>query len=253
MTISIITVTCNSAATICNTFDSILQQTYYNIEYIVVDGASTDGTVDIIKEYEPLFNGRMKWISEKDNGLYDAMNKGIKLASGDVIGMLNSDDFYVDNEVIEDIVNIFMTHNTDSIHGNLLFVKENDTSKVVRRWIGSSYRDNGFKKGWHPAHPTFYVKREIYEKLGGFDNSFEVSSDFELMLRFIEKNKISTYYLDRYFIKMRMGGESTKSLKKIITGNINVLKAFKKNKIQISPLYPFYRIIPKIAKLLIKK
>lgn len=243
--ISLITVTYNSERTLHDTFDSVLAQSYSNLEYIVIDGNSIDNTLDIIKEYEPLFKGNMKWISENDKGIYHAMNKGIKLASGDIVGILNSDDIFFDNTVLKDIVEIFCNKNIDAIYGNLNFVKANDLNTVVRTWKGSQSPSCGFKYGWHPAHPTFYVKRVIYEKYGDFDTSFNISADFELMLRFIQKYKISTYYLDKTIVKMRIGGESTSSLAKIIEGNKNVLRAFKKNKIPISPLYPIYRLAPK--------
>lgn len=252
MKISIITGTYNSAKTLRDTFESILNQTYDNIEYIVVDGGSKDNTLDIVKEYEPKFNGRLKWISEKDNGIYDAMNKGIGLASGEVVGILNSDDFFTDNNVLSDIIDCFEKHNVDSLFANLYFVKQDDTSKIVRVWKGSPYKENGFKKGWHPSHPTFYVKNDIYKKYGVFDLNFDVSADFELMLRFIEKYKISTYYLDRFTVKMRYGGESTGSISKIIIGNKNILRAFKKNGIKVSFFYPIIRLVPKVLEFIKK-
>jgi glycosyltransferase involved in cell wall biosynthesis len=247
MKVSIITISLNSSNTIRETIESVLCQTYANIEYIIIDGKSTDGTIDIIKNYESIFEGRLKYISEPDNGLYDALNKGIKLSTGDIIGILNSDDYFIDSEVVVNIANAFETHKIDAVYGNLLFVKKYNTSMIVRKWVGSFYKNNSFKVGWHPAHPTFYVKREIYEIYGLYDTSLGVSADFELMLRFIEKYKISTYYLDRYFIKMRMGGESTGSIKKIIKGNMNILKAFKKNEISVTPFcYLLLRLVPKM-------
>ena len=246
MKISIITTTYNSAKTVEDTFQSILRQTYSDIESIVVDGDSKDGTLELIKKYEALFEGRMYYISEPDKGIYDAMNKGIRMATGDVIGILNSDDMFYDSHVVENIVQAFEKQHTDAVFGNLYFVKENDLDSIVRTWKGSPYYPKAFQRGWHPAHPTFYARKEIYECLGGFDISFDVSADFELMLRFIEKNHISTYYLDRYFVKMRMGGESTGSISKIIKGNKNVLRAFRKNGIPVSPFYPVIRLTPKV-------
>lgn len=244
MKLSLITVTYNSSKTLSDTLQSVLSQTYSDIEYIIVDGASKDNTVSIIKEYEPRFEGRMKWISEPDKGLYDAMNKGIRMATGDVVGILNSDDLYMDNKVLADIAAIF-DKQTDAIFGNLYFVDQNDVNQIVRVWKGTPYKS--FKSGWHPAHPTFYVRREVYEKYGVFDTTFNVSADFELMLRLIEKHGIHTKYLDRYIVKMRMGGESTGSIKNIIRGNKNILRAFKKNGIKVSPLYPIYRLLPKMV------
>lgn len=250
MKISIITATYNSSKTLRNTIESILNQTHNDIEYIIVDGLSKDNTIDIVKEYEPKFNGRMRWISEKDKGLYDAMNKGIKMATGEVIGILNSDDLLMDNNVLHDIATAF-DNDTDAVFSNLYFVKQDDISQVVRIWKGSPYKS--FTRGWHPAHPTFYVRKEVYEKYGIFDTTFDVSADFELMLRLIEKNKIRTKYLDRFTIRMRMGGESTGSIKNIIKGNKNIYRAFEKNDIKVSPLYSFYRLTPKVIDLIKRK
>ena len=252
MKISIITVCYNSASTINATIESVLSQTYSDIDYIVIDGKSNDDTVSIIKEYEPKFKGRMKWISEPDNGLYDAMNKGILISSGEIIGILNSDDVYYDNNVIKDVVVQLKKCDTDTLYGNIEFVKQDDTDTVVRKWVSSPFLAGSFRKGWHPPHPSFFVKKILYEQYGMFDTSYDVSADFELMLRLLEKNKVSTIYYNRLIVKMRMGGESTGSLKNIIIGNIGVLRAFKKNGISISYLYPFYKITPKIIQFLKK-
>lgn len=253
MKFSIITATYNSSATLRDTMDSILKQTYKDIEYIVVDGASKDSTIDIIKEYEPKFEGKMRYVSEKDKGLYDAMNKGISMATGDIVGILNSDDLYIDNHILEDIANVFTTHDVDCLYGNLYFVAQHDINKIVRTWKSSQHKKGGFQKGWHPAHPTFYAKRKCYEEFGGFDLSFDVSADFELMLRFIEKHQLKNYFLDRYFVKMRLGGESTGSISKIIKGNKNVIRAFRKNGIKVSVFYPIKRLFPKTVNIIKSK
>ena len=245
--ISIITATYNSGKTLRDTIESVLSQTYCDFEHLIIDGGSKDNTLEIIKEYEPKYNGRLQWISEPDRGLYDAMNKGIRMASGNVIGILNSDDFYADSKVLEDI-SVAFTQNTDVVFGNLYFVDQNDTNKIMRIWKGSPYKS--FKMGWHPAHPTFYARRQCFQKYGGFDTEFKVSADFELMLRFLEKEKLRSKYIDRYFVKMRLGGESTGDVRNIIKGNKNIVKAFKKNGINISPLYPLYRFFPKLISLI---
>ena len=242
MKISIITATYNSAKTLRDTIESVLNQSFVNIEFIIVDGLSKDNTLDIVKEYETKFQGRLRWISEQDKGIYDAMNKGIQMATGDVIGILNSDDLFLDNNVLSDIANAF-DKNTDAVFSNLYFVKQNDTSQIVRIWKGSPYKS--FTTGWHPAHPTFYVRKSVYEKYGTFDISFDVSADFELMLRLIEKERISTKYLDRFSVRMRVGGESTGSVNNIIKGNKNIFRAFKKNGIRVSCFYPVRRLVPK--------
>ena len=246
MKISIITVCYNSASTIRDTLESVLNQTYSDIDYIVVDGNSEDETLSIIKDYEPRFKGRMRWISEPDNGLYDAMNKGILISSGDLIAILNSDDVYHDNEVIKDVVHQLQQSGKDTLYGNVEFVKSDNIDVVVRKWISSPFYSGYFKKGWHPPHTSFFVKRMIYNQYGIFDTCFEVSADFELMLRLLEKNNVSSVYFNRFIVKMRMSGESTGSLRRIIIGNIGVLKAFKKNNISVSYFYPFYRLIPKL-------
>jgi len=246
MKISIITATFNSGATLRDTIQTVLTQTYQEIEYIIIDGNSRDNTLEIVREFEPYFDGRMKWISEPDNGIYDAMNKGIRMATGDIIGILNSYDFYNDENVLADIVNAFGCKKTDCVYGNLVFVDSAKPDKIVRRWIGSQHTPGAFLKGWHPAHPTFYARRTCFEQYGDFDLSFEISADFELMLRFIEKNGCSNYYINRCFVKMRQGGASTGSIKNIIKGNKNILRAFRKNGYHISCLYPAKRLLPKL-------
>jgi len=204
--ISIITVCYNSAATIRDTFESVLSQTYSDIDYIVVDGNSKDETVSIIKDYELKFNGKMRWISEQDNGLYDAMNKGIKMAKGDIVGILNSDDYYSSNNVLALVVNVMSEKNIDSCYGNLLYIKKN---KPYRYW--RSGMQKSFKLGWMPPHPSFFVRRNIYEKYGLFRLDCVSVADYELMLRFLEKEKITTFWLDEIFIIMRTGGVSNNS------------------------------------------
>lgn len=249
MRISIITATYNSTPTIAGCLASVYQQTYKNIEHIIIDGASTDNTLEIIKNTPSRIT---KIISEPDLGIYDAMNKGIKLATGDIIGILNSDDFLASDDILELIAQTFEKEKCDAIFGNLDFVASNDPIKVIRRWKSSPFEQGSFAKGWHSPHPTFYVKREVYEKFGNFDITLDVSADFEIMLRFIERYKIETHYLDRVIVKMRYGGESTGSIRKIIRGNRNIIKAFKKNGIKVSPFYPFIRIVPKLKQFISK-
>lgn len=249
MKISIITATFNSAKFLTDCITSVNKQTYQNIEHIIIDGVSSDNTLDIIRNTP---NRIAKIISEPDKGIYDAMNKGIKLATGDIIGILNSDDFLASENILELIAETFRQEKCDAIFGNLDFVASNDTNKVIRKWKSSPFVKGSFTKGWHPPHPTFYAKREIYEKYGLFDISLNVSADFEIMLRFIEKHRIKTHYLDRVMVKMRYGGESTGSIQKIIKGNRNIMKAFKKNGIKVSTFYPFTRLLPKLKEFVSK-
>lgn len=246
MKISIITVTYNSASTLEDTLNSILGQTYEDYEICLVDGGSKDETLQIVKNFEAKFNGRLRYISEPDNGIYDAMNKGIKMASGDIVGILNSDDFFFDNDVLSRIYKAFVKYKVDCIFGNLVYVNSIRTDRIERVWKGSEYREGCFKYGWVPAHPTFYVKRSDYIKYGTYNLSYQVSADFELMLRYLAKNKVTSKYIDTFFVRMRSGGESNGSIKNVLLGNKNILRAFNENNIDYSILYPFYRLIPKV-------
>jgi len=245
MRVSIITVAYNSAATIRDTIESVINQTYPDIEYIVVDGVSKDNTIDIVKEYEPEFKGRMRWISEPDNGLYDAMNKGFAMATGKIVGIINSDDLFSDKQAVEKVVCKFkMNDPVDCVFADLFYVAQNDTNKIVRYW--KTGKKKSFAKGWHPAHPTFYVKKEIYDRCGTFDLQFKLAADFELMLRLVEKDRISMVYLPEPLVKMRLGGATSKNLTNIKKGNLECIHAFRKNEIKVSVLYPLYRLLPKL-------
>lgn len=244
MKISIITVCWNSEKYLKNAIESVLSQTYPDIEYIIVDGGSKDDTLDIVKEYEPQFNGRMKWISEQDKGIYDAMNKGVQLATGNVVGLINSDDFFIDNQSIEKIMSVFVEKQVDCVYADLYYVKEDDTSTIVRKW--QTGERQSFKDGWHPAHPTFYIKKEIYNKYGLFDLKYRIAADFEIMLRFLEKHKATSYYVKDYLVKMRLGGESNRSLENIKRGNKEIRDAFAKNDISIPFYYTYKRWFNKL-------
>lgn len=245
MKISLVTVTFNSARTLCDTITSVLSQTHQDIEYIIIDGLSKDDTVQIIKRYESQFIGNIKWISEKDLGLYDAMNKGIRMATGDVVGIINSDDLLAEDIAIEKVMKCFAADDSlDAVYADLYYVAQNDTSKIVRHWKSGEQRS--FKQGWHPAHPTFYAKREVYQRCGLFDLDFKFAADFELMLRLVEKEHIKLHYLPEPLVRMRLGGTTSKSIGNIRKGNIECMKAFKKNNIKVSILYPLYRLLPKL-------
>jgi glycosyltransferase len=246
MKISLITVSHNSASTIRDTFDSILNQTYPHIEYMVVDGASIDNTLDIIKEYELKFNGRMKWISEPDTGIYHAMNKGIEKATGDVIGILNSDDIYFDDKVIEDIMHCFASQKCDAVYGDLIYVDTKNTTKIKRYWKSGHYKPRSFKFGWMPPHPSFFVKKEIYNTYGLFRTDFKSASDYEFMLRVICKAHITLAYIPKVFVVMRTGGTSNASLGNHYKGNKEDRRAWKVN--QLSP-YFFTFILKPIRKI----
>ena len=246
MKISVITATYNSAETVRDTIESVLRQTHQDWELIIEDGVSKDNTLAIVREYEPLCQGRMRIFSEKDDGLYDAMNRGIARATGDVIGILNSDDFYHDEFVLEDVNNAMEGQPVDCVYGDLKFVQANNTKRVMRIWKGSQHENGAFLRGWHPAHPTFYARRECFDKLGGFNTSYAISADFDLMLRFIEVAGLRNHYIHRYFINMRMGGQSTGSLRNIIRGNIGILRALRENGFHPSTFIIVRRMLPKI-------
>lgn len=245
MKISLITVSYNSVKTIRDTFESVLSQTYSDIEYVVVDGNSVDGTLNLIKEYEVKFAGRMHWVSEPDEGLYDAMNKGIRKASGDVIGIINSDDLFCDALAIEKVISIFEKETVDAVYADLYYVDQYDVSKIRRRWITGEQRP--FRKGWHPAHPTLFLHKCVYEKYGLFDLGFKLAADFEIMLRFFDRYKIKAIYLPDFLIRMRLGGTTNNGIKNIYKQNIECIQAFKKNTLKVNSIcYPIRRLLPKL-------
>jgi glycosyltransferase involved in cell wall biosynthesis len=221
--VSIITITYNSEATLKDTIESVVNQSYGDIEYIVVDGKSTDNSLSIIQSYKDKIS---KVISEKDQGLYDALNKGIALATGDLIGIIHSDDFYTNNFVIEKIVKSIEENNSDAVYADLYYVDKVDTNKIFRKWKSGNYKDGQFLNGWMPPHPTFFVKRSCYEKFGSFNLSFVSAADYELMLRFIHKHKINLSYLPEFIVKMRVGGKSNVTLKNRIRANKEDRKAW---------------------------
>ncbi len=250
MKISIITATYNSEKTVKDTIESVLSQKHKDIEYIIIDGDSNDSTVSIVKSYG---NKITKFISEPDKGIYDAMNKGISLATGDIVGILNSDDIFFNDEVLVSVNDVFKNTETDVLYGDIVYVDKYDVGKVVRHWISRECKPKDMLKGWHPPHPSFFVKKSLYNKCGVFDLSFRISADFELMLRFIEKCKARTKYLKKTLVKMRMGGASNNSIKNIIIGNMNCLRAFQKNGLRIDYLhYPTGRFMPKIKQYLFR-
>ncbi len=226
MKISIITITYNSAATIEQTINSVLDQDHKDLEYIIVDGGSTDNTLQIIEKYK---NRISKFISEKDNGLYDALNKGLTLATGEIIGILHSDDFYIDNTILGKYANTFIKNNSEAVYSDLFYVNKDDTNKIIRKWKSGNYKTSSFLHGWMPPHPTFFVKRSVYEKYGKFNLDFKHSADYELMLRFIHKHKIKLNYLHEFTIKMRIGGQSNASVQNRVNANLEDRKAWKIN------------------------
>jgi glycosyltransferase involved in cell wall biosynthesis len=231
MKISIVTVCYNSAKTIADTLQSVRAQTYGNIEHIVIDGQSKDNTLEVVAA-----SGRhvSMVVSEADKGIYDAMNKGIALAIGEIIGFINADDFYPSAEVLAKVAKVFENPCIDACYGDLCYVAQNDTSATVRYWKSSEFVPSTFETGWCPPHPTFFVRRAIYQRFGGFDLDYKIAADVELMMRFLEVHKIRTHYLPAVLVHMRMGGETNKSLRNIVKQNREILRALRLHNMRAS-------------------
>ncbi len=219
MNISIITVCFNSETTIEDTIKSVVEQKNVAVEHVIIDGGSNDGTLDILNKSKSI----SKIFSEKDDGIYDAMNKGIAIATGDIIGTLNADDFYINNQVLKSVANVFLDPSVEACYSDLIYVRQDDVDKVVRFWKSSDYKVGLFKDGWMPPHPTFFVRRSVYKRFGGFDLNYKLAADFELLFRFIEQNKIKTRYLAKVLVKMRLGGASNKNISNVIKQNKEII------------------------------
>ncbi len=231
MKISIITVVFNNVSTLADTIASVTSQDYTDIEYIIIDGGSTDGTVGLIKNNTDKIN---KWISEKDNGIYDAMNKGIQMASGDVIGILNADDLYQDNTVVSSVMKSFIEDKAEAVYGDLVYINKENT-KIIRYWQSGPFYKNNFLWGWMPPHPSFFVKKRLYDTHGLFNTCFRSAADYELMLRLIHKHKVVLTYLPKILVRMRVGGQSNASI-------LNRIKAIKEDTAawQINNIRPYF-------------
>ena len=247
MKISIVTPTYNSAETLRDTLESILSQSYDDYEVLLQDAGSKDGTIALAKEFEPKFGGRLKIVSEPDKGLYDGFNKGAQRAVGDVIGVLNSDDFYTSSEVLETIANAFEEHSDlDAVYADVHYVDPSDTKHIVRYYSSKSFEPKRMRMGYMPAHPTFYCRKECYERYGYFDLSYRVAADFENLLRLIYVNKIRTLYIQEDWVTMRTGGASSsgfQSHRRIIRDHF---RAFRKNNVKVNPFMYFWRYVEKL-------
>jgi glycosyltransferase involved in cell wall biosynthesis len=250
MKISIVTAAYNSAGTIADTIKSVLSQTHADWEHIIVDGASTDATVEIVKSFSDRYNGRLRLISEPDHGIYDAMNKGLAAASGDIIGILNSDDFFTRNNVLQRIVDAFNSDaNIDAVYGDIMYTDPTDTSRIVRYYSSDAFRRWKMRMGFMPAHPSFYCRRQLYETHGDFDTSFKVAADFENLLRIIYVGKARCKYLPMNFVTMRSGGASTSGLtshRSILNDHI---RAYRKNHVRSGYMFDLLRYPYKVAEL----
>lgn len=241
MLVSIVTVCFNSERTIRDTLNSVEKQSHNFIEHIIIDGKSNDKTLNIVSEY----NHVSRVVSERDEGIYDAMNKGLSLCNGEIVGFLNSDDFFHDDDVISGYVEKFKNHDADVVYGDLDFIAENQ-NKTVRRWQSSSFEDEKISRGWIPPHPTFYARRDLFNKLGGFDKNFKFASDYDLMIRFLKDTSTKSYYFEGCKVKMRYGGATTKSFLNILLGNIEILKSLKKNNVEVGKFFLFQKLISKL-------
>ena len=213
---------------------------------MIIDGLSKDSTLEIARKYEPLFEGRMGIYSEKDKGIYDAMNKGFQKATGDVLMLINSDDLFARPDAVELVVKEFERHpDVDGVYADLNYVSQSNVNNIVRVWKTGNQKP--MRYGWLPAHPTFYIKREYYEKYGYFNLSYPLAADFELMLRFIEKYKVRLTYLPLSLVKMRLGGATSRSIQNIYKQDIETIRAFKENGLSGGNIfYLFFRYLPKI-------
>jgi len=255
MKVSVITATWNSELTLQSTIDSVLSQTYSDIEHIIKDGDSQkDSTVELIKTNEPIYNGRMKWISERDKGIYDAMNRGIESSTGDLIGILNSDDFYTSNDVLTTIVKEFEAdHELEAVYGDIHFVKSEDLSKCTRYFSSRYFRPWMLRFGFMPAHPSLYVRKEVYQKYGLYDLEFRTSSDFEMIVRLFAKYHIKAKYIHKDFVTMREGGESTAGLAAKRKVNHDIAASLKKHGIYTNQLFQSLRYFWRIGELIYTK
>ena len=244
--ISVVTAVYNNVATVKDTILSVASQDYPHVEHIIIDGTSTDGTLDIIRQYA----GKNAIIrSEPDHGMYDAMNKGLALASGDIVGFLNADDTYADPHVLTEIADTIERKKVDAAYGDLVYVDRSNAGKVVRYWKSQAYQDGLFEKGWMPAHPTFYAKRGVYEKYGGYDIAYRRQSDFELTLRLLAVHKISSAYIPKVLVRMRSGGAS-RGLWHIIEGNIEAYRACRKHSLDVTLFFIAKKILSRLPQFL---
>lgn len=226
MKVSIITVSFNSAKTIADTIESVLSQDFPEIEYIIVDGGSSDGTVQIIRQYESRIS---KWISEKDQGMYDAMNKGIAMATGDVIGILNSDDVYMNKHVISDLMALLEKQKAQVVFADLILVDQDNPNKVLRYYDSGHFHPDKFRFGWMPAHPTVFVRRELYKAVGPFSTTYQIAADYEMLIRILAIQKAPYAYFPKPVVRMRSGGASTAGISRNWILNKEIVRACKEN------------------------
>lgn len=243
MKVSVITVCLNSEKYLRDCIDSIRSQNYENIEYIIVDGKSTDQTLQIVAENRDLIR---HVISETDRGMYDAINKGIRMATGDVVGVLNSDDMLASPDTIREIASCFRETGTDAVYGDLIYIDAENHNSVIRVWKGKPFKRSRFRTGWMPAHPTFYIRRDLISRYGFYENHFYSAADYEFMARYLYQHRCSATYLESIIVKMRRGGMSNGNLKRRLRANRRDYLAMKKNKIPFSLIVSILKPISKL-------
>ncbi len=248
MKISIITISYNSGSTIYDTLNSIKEQDYENVEHIIIDGKSSDNTLQIVSQFPEV----AKVISEKDDGLYYAMNKGIKLATGEVIGILNSDDMYANPKVLSAVAALFLNKNASTVYGDLQYVDASDVTKVLRTWRAGRFQRSDFYYGWMPPHPTFFVRKSIYDEVGLFNTSLRSAADYELMLRILFRYSYNAEYIPQIIVKMRAGGKSNASLRHRVLANREDRAAWKLNDLNPYFFTLYLKPLRKIFQFLIK-
>lgn len=247
--VSIVTVVYNARETVEDAIESVVRQTYDNVEYVVIDGKSTDGTRDIIARYDDEID---HFVSESDEGIYSAMNKGVRATTGDIVGILNADDFYADEKVIERVVETFERRNTDCVYGDLVYVEPEDPDEVVRYWRAGEFETERIRRGWMPPHPTLFIRRKLYERFGGFDQSLDISADYELIVRLLYRRCASAAYLPKVLVRMRNGGSSNSSLVQRLRGHIQDYRAWLKNGEIPNPLMMARKPLSKLKQFMIK-
>jgi glycosyltransferase involved in cell wall biosynthesis len=251
--ISIVTITLNSVKTVEDTIHSILNQTYCDIENIIIDGGSTDGTVDLIRRYEPLFKGRLRWISEPDDGLYDAINKGIRMATGDIVGVLHSDDFYHKNNSIELVAETFKDKQVEAVFSDLRIVSPHNLNKTIRYYSSARFNISRFRYGFMPAHPTFFTYKKYFELFGYYSTDYSIAADYELLVRFLYINKLKYKYIPTDLLKMRYGGRSTASILKKLKFDSEIVRACRSNKLYTNSIIIIFRGLEKLFEFIITK
>ena len=244
MKISVITVVYNAAATIGDALNSVASQSYSDIEHIVIDGGSKDGTLAIIEAHR---NSIARVLSEPDGGIYHAMNKGLSLATGEIVGFLNADDMYMHEGVLAEVAEQFNEPTVDACYADLVYVDPKRTGQILRYWTSQPYRPGLFERGWMPAHPTFYVRRAVYERFGGFDLDFKLQSDFELAMRLLRMHGIRAIYVPHIWIRMRMGGATNQSISNVIKGNLEAYRACKKHNLPVSRAFIFQKVFSRLT------